>query len=398
MKKRKVLLFFLVITILFLSGCWSKREINELAIVSVLGIDKSKGGYLVSVQIINPSEVAAQEKTTRAPVTTYGIEGKTIFEALRKLTLKSPRKLYFAHLRMVVFGEDLAREGIGKTLDFLSRDHEFRTNFYMLVAKNNKAEKVLNILTPMEEIPGNKMYAALETSEKVWAPTHTTQLDELINNMVAEGRNPVLTGVILKGNPKTGMDIRNVEKVDVPTVIQIGYIAAFKKDKLAGWLNETESRGYNSVMGYVKSSVVTIPCEKGGNVAIEILKTRAKVKGKVKDGKPWIDIDYKVEGNVGDVECNIDLIKIETIDKIEKALEKEIKGYITAAVKKAQKDLKSDIFGFGEKIHKADPEAWKVLKQNWNEEFVDLPVDIKVTAKIKGLGTITESFQEKAKE
>ncbi|MDK2933589.1 MAG: spore germination protein [Clostridiales bacterium] len=398
MKKRKELLYFLAISIILLTGCWSKRELNELSIVAALGVDKSEDGYLVTAQIINPGEIAAETRTTRATITTYRFTGKTIFETLRKLTLKSPRKLYVAHLRVLVLGKELAREGIEKVLDFFSRDHEFRTDFYIMVAENARAEKVLNVLTPLEEIPANNIHSALEVSEKAWAPTHAVALDELISDIITEGRNPVLTGVILKGDPEIGMDIGNIEKVDVPAVIQIGHLAAFKKDKLVGWLNETESRGYNSIMGNVKSSVVTIPCEEGGNVAIEILRTKVKVTGKVEGRKPWIDIDYKIEGNVGDVECNIDLTKTETIAKIEQTLEKEIKGFMTAAVKKAQKDLKSDIFGFGEEIHKADPEAWKELKHNWSEEFVDLPVHIKVIAKIKGLGTITEAFQGKTKE
>jgi spore germination protein KC len=58
-----------------------------------------------------------------------------------------------------------------------------------------------------------------------------------------------------------------------------------------------------------------------------------------------------------------------------------------------QKDFKSDIFGFGEAIHRADSKAWKELRNNWNTTgFVDLPVDIQVTAKISGVGTVVNSF------
>jgi spore germination protein KC len=46
-------------------------------------------------------------------------------------------------------------------------------------------------------------------------------------------------------------------------------------------------------------------------------------------------------------------------------------------VDKAQKDLKTDIFGFGERIHSKDPPYWKTVKDNWNDVFTGMPVEIK---------------------
>lgn len=46
-------------TTLLLSGCWSKKELTDLAIVAALGIDKNEEGrYVGTLQIINPSNVA----------------------------------------------------------------------------------------------------------------------------------------------------------------------------------------------------------------------------------------------------------------------------------------------------------------------------------------------------
>ena len=104
-----VLLFF---TLSVLTGCWSKRELNELAICVGLGIDKAEDGYYVTVQIINPGELSGKNRSGRSEVITSRVKGETIFEALRKLSTVSPRKIYMSHLHQVVFGEELAREGI----------------------------------------------------------------------------------------------------------------------------------------------------------------------------------------------------------------------------------------------------------------------------------------------
>src|SRR5207253_4416944 len=125
------LMFLLLIS--FLTGCWSSKELNELSIVTALGIDKTENGYLVSAQIINPGEIAGKTSSGRTEVIRFMKSGNTILEAIRKLATDSPRKIYVSHLRVVVFGEKLAREGIGKTLDILSRDHEMRSDFYLMV-------------------------------------------------------------------------------------------------------------------------------------------------------------------------------------------------------------------------------------------------------------------------
>jgi spore germination protein KC len=400
MKKSITVLVIIIMIINILTGCWSKKELNEIAIASAIGIDKSEGQYLVTAQLMNPGEIAGQNATgARSPILTFRTSGKTVFEALRRLTTESPRRIYLAHIRVVIFGEELAKEGIANVLDFLARDPEFRADFYTLVAKDTKAEEVLSILTILEKIPANKIYSALETSERSWAATHAVQLDELINNIVSQGTNPVITGVLLRGNSDVGKNMENVRNAKIPALLKIGNLAAFKDDKLVGWLTEEESIGYNAMMGNIKNSVATIPWPEGGLLAIEVTKTSSKIKSNFENGRPKIEVNYEVEANIGEVQCDVDLTKNENISQIEAVFESFAERRIRKTIERAQQDLKSDILGFGEVIHRQNPKAWKNLKKNWNEEFVKLSVEILVKSRIRRLGTITNSpTQEKSKE
>ena len=60
------------------------------------------------------------------------------------------------------------------------------------------------------------------------------------------------------------------------------------------------------------------------------------------------------------------------------------------ALDKAQKTLKTDIFGFGEAIHRKYPKVWEKIKSDWNDKFLDLPVSITVEAETIQLGEITK--------
>lgn len=390
-----VLVFLLLINLL--TGCWSSKELNQIAILTALGIDKAENGYRLSAQVINPGEIAGKGNSGRTEAIRFIKTGATIHEAFQKLSTDVPRILYLSHLRVVIFGEDLARDGIRKALDFLSRDHEMRSDFYLVVAKGSSAADVLNIIIHQEKLSANKLYNALENSNKRWGPTTTVTLDELINLLVSKGKQPFLTGVYLYGNPDVGSDFRNVQDVSPKAGLRIDRIGVFKKDKLIGWLNNKESHGFNYVINRVSNTIVNVPC-KGGKLSIETIRSKTKLNGTILKGKPRVDVSVTSEGNVSDVECMADVSNPTIIRELEKQYQNEIKKKIEAAVSKLQKDYHSDILGFGEVIYRKHPKAWKLLEPKWDQEFENLNVSVHVKAKIRRLGTITKSFQKEVEE
>nr|WP_245592265.1 Ger(x)C family spore germination protein [Ectobacillus panaciterrae] len=395
-----------IIIVLFgcLTGCWSRKELNELGIAVGMGIDKEEDHYVVTYQVVNPGEIAAQQGGGgRSPITTYQQKADTIFEATRKITTESSRKIYIAHLKMLVIGQDLAEEGIGEVLDYLSRENQFRTDFYIVVAKETKAEEILSVLTASEKIPANKLFASLETSEKAWAPTKTVVLDELISKITSKGIEPTISGIKRIGKKDDrGAKMKHVQQLKPEIHLTYMGIAAFKEDRMVGWLNERESKGFNYLMGNVKNTIDHVPCskeKKGKELAIEIFRTKSDLKGSLKRGNPQIQANLFVEGNIGEVQCaKLDLSKPESIDQLEKAAEQKIKKMVHEALQKGQKKYKADIFGFGEVIQRSEPAYWEKMKKNWSQTFVELPVNVQVDVKLRHTGSVGDSFLKETKE
>ncbi|EPD50828.1 Ger(X)C family germination protein [Paenisporosarcina sp. HGH0030] len=395
----KKCMFVLLILSLFLTGCWDRRELNELGIALAIGIDKVEDEYQVTAQVVVPSEISAKASTGRSPVTLFQAKGETVYEALRKMTKNSPRKIYPGHLRMLVIGEDLAEEGIGESLELLSRDWELRSDFYVVIAKDVTAEEILNVTTTLEAIPANKMFNTLKTSETAWAATNGIILDELITDLTNEGKEAVLTGILVTGNQEIGTSKQNVESITPEARIIYDELAVFKKDKLLGWLTEEESRGYNDITNSVKNTVSVISCPKEGKISIEIIQLKSDVKGKMNKGKPEVDVNIKVKGNVGDVECPINLSEPKTFAELEKITEKKMEDTINQTIESVQKQYESDIFGFGEAIHRSNPKEWKKIKRQWRDEgFSELSANVKVDVKLQHTGTVTNSYLEDVKE
>ena len=392
------LVLITIILIPILTGCWNRRELNELALVVAMSIDKSGKQFSISAQVVDPGEVSVSARGGgRAPVTTYDEKGKHLFEAVRRMTTVSPRKLYWSHLQMLVISEEVAKDGLNNILDFFTRDNEFRKDFYIVVSKDIQAKEILRNLTSIEKIPAHKMRSSLETSERAWAPTVAIQLDELIAALTSDGINPVLTGISIHGNGPKGESVENVQRIQPFARLKYKNIAVFKKDKLIGWFNENESKGYNYIMDNVRSTVGHIPCEKKGELVVEIIRSKTKIKGKVVNGKPKIDISLSSEANIGEVSCHVDLTKPDAITQLEKNTDKVNVDTVKNSINKA-KELGVDVFGFGEVIHRADPKAWKSLKNNWDKEFVQVPVTIHSEFKIRRTGAVNQSFLQQEKE
>lgn len=399
MRRAIALCMAIACSIPLLTGCWDRRELDQLGIQMGTSIDKIEGEYRVAVQVVLPGEVSVRTSSSGiSPVTLYEATAPTIFEAFRKLTETSPRKIYSAHIRIVVLGESLAREGIADVLDMFSRNPETRSDFYLMVARKSSGLDVLKMLTSLEKIPAENLFSTLDASAKTWAPTTTVSIEKLIEELVTEGLNPVLTGVEVAGARKKGGKLENIQVIDPGAQSKFRGLAVFRKDKLKGWLNEDQSKGFNYLMNNVQSSAGHLACPEGGYVVLETSLNNTKVKADIVNGEPIINVKMKNVSSVADVECKIDLKKPETIRLLEKESEKKLIALMNDVVVHVQKKYGFDIFGFGQALYQSHPRAWNKMKGNWSETFKGLKVKYDVEVQIHKIGTTNDSFQNYIEE
>ncbi len=387
MLKRSALVGLITAAALLLTGCWSSHEVNTLGLAVCIGIDKAEEGYSISVQMLNPKAIASNVETHESPVVVYTSTGADIHETILRLTTIAPRKVYSSHLRMVILGEDVARDGISGIIDYFLRYHEYRTDFYFAIAKGSSAEQVLKILTPIEDVPGLSMYNKLKVSFEQWAPTKAVRIIELANDVMSEGIDPVINAVEIIGGdiPTDSTDV--LKRSDNFQTLRFTELGAFQYDRLVGWLNETEAKGYNYLHGTVKNTGGLI--ERDGIVlSVDVLKADRTIETTVVDDKPAFSVTIKYKTVIVDVEGDFDVSKQENMPIINELCNQKIVSICEMAVKKAQEELKTDIFGFGERVHEKYPKYWQSVKDNWNAVFIDLPISIKAEGKLVAAGDI----------
>lgn len=396
MSYKKLLLILVLASSLTLCGCMGGRELNTLAIGIALGIDKVDSSYLVTYQILNPKALASQKPVNQSPTVLFQETGVDLFETIRRFTTISPRKLYNSHLRVVVLGEDFAKEGIRDIIDFLSRDHEFRTDFYFVVARGITANKMLDTITPIETVSGMSVYDSIKAAEESWAPVKPVKITELINTLISEGKNLTLPG-IEPVNTDAPSDSAEVLQHSDTDKIKLSGIGVFKGDKLVGWLDEAESKGLSYITGNLKDTVGYVEYDKKSRVTFEVIREKSDATVLSSENRPAIKVEIDIKSNLAAVTGNLDTSTEENVKRLNRLIEEKITYLCKVTIEKAQEDLESDIFGFGEEMHRAYPDYWREIKKDWDKEFPKLPVSISVKSEINGMGQNTKSVFSKGK-
>lgn len=383
---RVIGLGIIILILLLLSGCWDRRELENLAIVSGLGIDDPEQGegYQLSFQIVKPAEVRAPGSSSgesgsgssgSKTVWFLRSEGTTVFDAIRNAHLQSNRRIFLSHNQVVIIGKKVAEDGILPVVDVLIRDPEPRLQQWLLIAQQQAGE-ILKLQAGVEKISANAI-AELMENYYLTSKIKATNLHDFADGLVKKSTSNTL--------PIIGIKEENGEKSFI-----LEETGILKEDRLVGYLDKKETRGLLWVLGKVKSGIIVVDLpDNKGKVSLEIMNAKSKVIPEVEDGKIKIKVEITEEANLGGETSFEDFSSPEALSRLEKLQAKVIEEEIKAALNKA-KTYQLDIFGFGESIHRKDHKLWNAIEENWGEIFSQMEVEMKVKAVIRRMGLITK--------
>ncbi|MBM7615806.1 hypothetical protein JOC73_002380 [Alkaliphilus hydrothermalis] len=106
-----------------------------------------------------------------------------------------------------------------------------------------------------------------------------------------------------------------------------------------------------------------------------------------------ITINVKARGALAGQQIDIDLANPDMLEVLETKCEEAIKAKINDTVMVAQKELESDILGFGEAIRRDELSVWKKIEADWEELFPSIPVEINVVFEILRTGLTSKPLE-----
>lgn len=356
--KKVILLIFLTF---ICTGCYNYKELNELGIVSAMGISKDGDLYNLDIQLLN---VLDSEKSglNKSPITVISGQGETIFEAARSMNRKTSKVFFLADVDYVFLDQSVLNDGLDEIMDFLIRDTRLSLNFLVVTSTENKSLDILSSISHFDTNSANNLYDAIMNSETRYGGINSLHVRELINNYYAKGKYTIFPNVYIKDTSKSSEndsleDSKSESYVEVKNMV-------FFKDKEVIELTDEETKGVNFLRNKIKNATLTIECD-GGYFTIETLESKMKLKSK-------LNIDQiNVKGNVGAeivyYGCKDNLDNADVLKSISKKAEKEVESYITKAFNKSKK-YNYDFLGLGNYIYKNNYKYFDFENKDWNKD------------------------------
>ena len=132
MKKIILLLIF------FLTGCYNYQDINDLAIINTITINKTENQYELNIEVIN---------TNTKKNTTYKTIGFSIDDIFNSIEQIVPKNTTYDHLKIIIINSNMQND-FDKLINYLFKEKHINDDIYLVINNKGKIDTnyLLNIL------------------------------------------------------------------------------------------------------------------------------------------------------------------------------------------------------------------------------------------------------------
>ncbi|USG67720.1 Ger(x)C family spore germination protein [Brevibacillus ruminantium] len=386
-KGDRVLPAFLVMTLLstwLLAGCWDRVEINDRAWVLAFSIDKEADGqYRLSLQLPlvgslgGPTGGGGGTSGDKSFYVDSAI-GPTLREASNILQSRMSRQIYYAHHRVIIIGEDLAKSGLREILDIVARFPENRLTSYVVMAKG-KGVDVLKAQPQLERFSAEAMRELV----KLRGVTITVKdLAQMLNTPGIDAHLPVVEAV--NSQPKGKQK----------EIQGIGY-SVFRDDKMVYFLERNKSNTFRWFQPTFHFYSALIPIRKNKFVNVQVDQGKLSVKPIPKNDHVHFRMQVAARAKLIEDHSGLDWGDRKNIRMLEKKLAEQISGEIRQTLLETVNQHQSDPIGLGLILARNYPRLWKQkYRENWTDHLKNVTYEIHIRTSIQSVGQTTENLTE----
>lgn len=329
-------IILLIICLFLLCGCYDYQELNDMSIVSAIGVDYVDDNYIVNLEITKSSKDGS---STEIETKIFSGKNKNIVEAFTEAKNMSDKAVYMEHVELLILGKGLAEKGFSPVIDYIIRDTTINNNYFMVVVDD------LNQIFDIKLENQSTSEVIVDTVEYYLDKTSIDDLDIIASNLLNDKQDIAIPYITL-----------NEENIEFKE------IAYFDKDIL---INFIDAKMYTFLE--LDSTNIDFTNE---NNTIKIYKK--KIDYEVK--KDEIVIKVNAYGKVEKISDKYDLEKEDSYEKLEKEINKSIKNETIEFLNKTLEN-NSDLLGLENKYYK---------KFRREKENIKYKVDVSTTVNKNG--------------
>jgi len=354
-----------MLLLLSLTGCWSYHGLNDMTIVTGVGLDldPSTKEYLLTAEVVD-STASTKEAGTKTKIVES--RGKTVMDAVRNAKKRLISKLYWGNNEVLVLGSELAKNGnLGNVIDWLLTDAECRETVGIVVSQEKTAKDILSIDGLDNSVVAFEIKKILEADQNDVGTVEKVPLFRVFSILESPGRSIVLPA------------FHNTKNDDKKAVEANGE-AVFKDNKMIGYLSPEESKYYLFAVDGIHGGILTLSSteEEVPDVSLEISKSTTKSSYSYSEGNLKVTIQINTDVYMDELKAHSDLLDESKIKEIEKKAQAIVEERTKGVIQKVQTEYHSDIFGFGNMIYKKDPKLWKGMEPQWDILFPSIQAEV----------------------
>ena len=399
-KKFIIILILFVVFITFIAGfsnSYVSHRIEHLAYVLVLGIDKGEKAKLkISTQFINVASSSSGASSDSSQIVLTSCEANSMFSGLNLLNSYIGKEINLAHCSVIVFSEEIAKEGISSEIYSLINNEEIRSSANIVVT-NCKAYDYINNSKPNLENLTSKYFDTFDITSKLTGYFSNITLGDFFNNLSESNSDPIavlgglnstarseentsssnsseesssssnsgnsgnINGEASNSN-SSSQDVEEQEKQDIETnqnnlvagkssivggrgTEDLG-IAIFSGDKYIGELTVWESICHSLITNSIDTCIISVEDPLVENKQLEIQLSpnkKSKITSNIENGDININIELNLIANILSLNSNINYEDTDTINKISTAtqnrLNDELNKYFDKIARKYNVDI-----------------------------------------------------------
>ncbi|MEC3884768.1 Ger(x)C family spore germination protein [Halobacillus sp. HZG1] len=361
-----------------LSGCWDIKEIEDVGIITGMGLDvnKEKNELTMINQYVVPGKIPTQQTISQQTVPYQNISqsGKTFFEIIRNNSLESNRPPNYTHLKSILSSTALfEKERADKVIDLFIRDHEFRRTTPVYLTRDPVPD-ILSTNPVKEFFPSIQIKSLSENSDKNNKNSKNFTIGDM-SQMISEKKSFLIPGIVL-----------NEGKIKASGA---GIIEA-ESSKYIGWIDSEDMEGVRYIQNTVQGGFLYLDEENvdDGPIVLEIKGSKTKFKTKVSGDKPEMTIQISTSTVLAeDWGTGRNVYNKGWKKGIEEAANTVIQRKVERVLKLAQQEYQIDFLNLSKWVNIHEPKYWKEHKKEWNEIFPDMDFKVEITTEVTDFGT-----------
>ena len=311
----------LAVTIFLCTSCFNYVEINNLVLITGIGIDYEDNNYVLSVEALYQNKENSESNFDWGVI--KKVTGSSLSDAFNNLSLKLERKPYYSHLKVIIISEEVAKNHINDLFDYFLRNNNMRNVFSLVVADGQKPDEILSSSNKYYPVVSEEIRDLLENNTISKNINKNLYFKNIANNYLSNKKDIYLLMI------KTNNDFVTISK-----------IMTFSNNNFSGYLNNDLLNAFSIISS--KNPNVLIKHECGDNKYITANIYKNSLKYIV--NKNSLHVISNLSGEIIENNCNIHLVNADEYNKISHIF-KNIIGKQYSEFFNYIKDSNSDIIG-----------------------------------------------------